>query len=180
LSDVSLRIEFVAACEFDRAVCEIGRLSLERGPDGVFVEIAEALVARARIILGRHGVDARVAEPLRPASNAVPGSVRDLAPLHVAGLIDRIWVRTVGLGEASHLARRGILRRYDAERLRPLLRDEDRAYAWRRVVWMPRAAIRARELRAVRPIVFDRAALNEGREHWALTRSCSLARWIAA
>ena len=180
MNGTSLRIELVAPCDVDRAVCEIGHVSLERRPDGLFIDVAEALADRARTVLARHGIDALIVEPLRPSASAVPGSVRDLAPLPVAGLIDRIWVRAAGLGEASHLARRGILRRYDADRLRPLLRDEDRAYAWRRVVWMPRAAIRARELRAVRPIVFDRAALSDGAERWAFTRSCSLARWIAA
>jgi hypothetical protein len=180
LTCVSLRLEVIAPRDVDDALCDLGQLMLERCPDGTFLEVAEDLVARARAALGRCGIDVEAGRREPPTAVTVPGTVRDLAPVRASGVTDRVWVRAIGIAHATTLCRKGILRRYDPERLRPLLREEDRAYAWRRVVWMPRSAMRVPELRGVRPIVFDRAALTAGRERYGFTGTASLARWLAA
>ncbi|TMB62338.1 MAG: hypothetical protein E6I57_10570 [Chloroflexi bacterium] len=180
MSQVRLRIEFIVTADVDRALCDIGHVMLERCPEGVFVEVAEDVAGRARAALGRGGVSAVPAAHEHPAASALPGSALDLVPISLAGIVDRIWLRAIDLADATRHARRGILRRYDAPRVRQLLRAEDRAYVWRRVVWMPRSILRARELRNVRPIVFDRSALTDGRERWGFTLAANLARWLAA
>ena len=165
--------------DLDRGLCEIGRITLERDESGTFVEVAQQILDRSRVILRRCGVESQITGQAVPRSGSVPGSSHDLEPLRAHGIADRISLRSVDTAEATRLTRRGVFSRYDAERLRPLLRGLDRAYAWRRVIWMPRAMVRAPALRGVRPIVFDRAALTAGKERWGFALAESLARWVA-
>jgi hypothetical protein len=66
------------------------------------------------------------------------------------------------------------------QRARSLLRGADRMYAWRRVVWATPAALRSRQFRGARPIVFDRAAIDDGPQRFALVSAGAIARWLAA
>jgi hypothetical protein len=64
---------------------------------------------------------------------------------------------------------------------RDLLRGTDAALAWRRRAWSTRDILRTPEARrALRPVVFDVAAVGAPPEHRLLAADGALARWLFA
>ena len=179
MSEAVFRIERIAARDVDRALCALGEFSLERDARATLLVLPARLASRAVALLGRCGVSATPSERTPRPERAIAAHVAHLAPIRLEGIHDHLWIGPADLGRATGIAHGGIFRRYDADRLRAFLRDEDRAYRWRRVVWVPRAALRGRSLHGVKPIVFDRESITTGHERWGFTRAAQLTEWIA-
>jgi hypothetical protein len=181
LTDTTFRCEAIAPGDVDRLLCGLRSLRLERNEAGLFIDVAVHDAELAAATLARAGLRCVGSTRPDPPRGAIAAVAFDLAPVQMAGLTDRISVRVSDVSEATARARRGLLwRRYDAERVRALLRGEERLYAWRRVIWAPRSVLKARAVRGVRPIVFDQGAVSEGAERWESMRSGRLAVWLAA
>jgi len=178
LSEAVFRIDAISPRDVARGICALGELALERDARAALLVVPAHAARDAVALLGRCGVSATPSQRTPPPERAIAAVVPHLAPIHLDGMLDRVWVRAIDVGHATRLAQR-VLRGYDAERLRTFLRDADRAYRWRRVMWVPRGALRAPQLRGVRPIVFDREAISSGHERWGFTRDADLAAWIA-
>jgi hypothetical protein len=174
-----LRLEVVASGDIDWALCALPEVRLERRDGGVFIECDAAIVDEARVLLARAGARTSTAAEPQRAAPLVPARLADLEPLDAAGAIDTVTVRVLSAGEAAHRPRRGLFRRLaEPDRVRAVLRGDDRAFAWRRIVWADRAALRSKALARARPIVFDRNALARGDERRGYARDRALARWI--
>jgi len=62
-----------------------------------------------------------------------------------------------------------------------LLREEDTVIGWRRIVWCSVAAMRAARARIrLRPVVFDRAALDRPALRWTYARDGAIECWAFA
>ena len=176
-----LRVDIVATGDIDWALCSLSDLRLVRRDGTAFIECAADAAEAARMLLARAGARADAAVALLPQSaSLVPARVSDLAPLDVAGAIDTVSVRVLAAGDAARATRQGLFRRrrHDADRLRAVLRGEDRMFAWRRIVWADRATLRVRALGRARPIVFDGEAVAHGQERRAFARDGALAGWL--
>lgn len=185
-----LRLEPLGGSHVDRALAAVGSATLTRREDGAFVEVAVADVARLVRALAFAGVAASACDAdLAAPRGLVPAVGRDLAPLArpLAGT-DIVRVRRLTLGEAT----REVLRRRlggllpapapARDRARALLRGEDVLLAWTRRAWLTRGVLRAGPVRrSLRPIVFDREALERpdpgGR---TFASSGALQRWLFA
>src|SRR2546428_12547570 len=109
-----LRCERLASGAVDAAIASLGAVTLARTPIGVFVEVDDSGVDRARRVLAFAGV--RAAESLetlapRPGTRAAIG--RDLTPLPLSSLaLDLVHVRSLPLGpETARLLHAGPLQR---------------------------------------------------------------------
>ena len=175
----TLRLERIAPWDVDRHLAELGALRLVRADGGLWVALGPDAVGRAVAMLARAGLRASAGAPEPPTRGLVAAIVAHLEPLGAPAIVDVVTIRSVGDGEATaRLARRGIFRR-DAERdaIRSILTGADRAFAWRRAVYAKPSALR--RLRGVRPVVFDRAALDRAEERLAFVGRSALTRWIA-
>jgi hypothetical protein len=172
----------------DGALAVVTSATLVRRPEGAFVEVALPDVARVVQALAFAGIAAGVCEiAISPPHSLVPAIGRDLGPLP-RGLIahDVVRVRRLALGEATRevLRRRfGRLPRPSADaraRARALLHGEDALLAWDRRAWGSRVAVIGAEARAcLRPIVFDRVALERAELRGRTFASAgSLGRWL--
>lgn len=179
-----LRVEHVRRGELDAVLWELRSARLERRPEGMFVECDdEPAGAMPRIL--RAGMRARPSGPAPGRAGLVAAVVGDLEPRAAAGIVDRISIRALDAGEATLRLRRSRFAgwrrgRYPRERVRDLLHDEERMYGWTRHIWASASVFRSGALRGVRPIVFDRGALERGVERYAFVRDGLVARWIAA
>jgi hypothetical protein len=183
-----LRCERVAVGDLDRAIANLGEVTLARMPEGVFIEIADEHADDAVRTLAFAGVRARpalVTLAPRPGTYAALG--RDLAPLPLASLsLDLVHVRRLSVArESARLLRHPPWRRAaNADRrarCRDLLRGTDAALTWRRRAWSSREILRSREARrALRPVVFDVGAVGAPPEHRLLVTEAALARWLFA
>ncbi|HEY6959520.1 MAG TPA: hypothetical protein VI814_11905 [Candidatus Limnocylindria bacterium] len=176
----TLRLERIAPCDVDRHLVEVGALRLIRTDAGISLEVAADVVARAVAMLARAGLRSIAVDGAGTVTRGlVAGVAMHLEPLSARGVVDVVTIRTLGDGEATaRLARRGAFRRAaDRDALRAVLADAERAFVWRRVLYGSPKAIRA--LRGVRPVVFDRGALERGEERLALVGTAALTRWIA-
>src|SRR5439155_1575866 len=149
-----LRCERVAAGDLDRAVADLGELTLARMPEGVFVDVADDRANDAVRRLAFAGICARpalVALAPRPGTYAALG--RDLGPLPLGSLsLDLVHVRRLSVArESARLLRHPPWRRnVNADRrarCRDLLRGTDAALTLRR-----RARVRARLRRLSRTV----------------------------
>jgi hypothetical protein len=116
-----------------------------------------------------------------------PAIAFDLVPLDAAfQAIDVVELRQISLGEASAtLMRRRLpwLRSPRAARdaCRRLLRDEDAILGWRRTVWCSVTSLRAARSRVrLRPVVFDRSALERHPLRWTYVGDGAIERWAFA
>ncbi|HKW77494.1 MAG TPA: hypothetical protein VJQ09_00260, partial [Candidatus Limnocylindria bacterium] len=165
------RVTAVSPTDVDGAVCRLPWARLERTDAGTFFECADECADIAAALLARCGVrlDRSAFAPDRSVA-LIPAVVPDLRPRRLGGLVDEIAVRPIDAPDAlSRLMRRSLFRRRarDVERIRAILRGDDRMFAWRRVIWATRTLLRARELNGVRPLVFDRGAVERGAERWS-------------
>lgn len=185
-----LRIEVSGLRALDAHITRLAWTRLERDGARLAIECADDDVERAIVLLARAGAHATMIDwDAAPTPGLVPALVHDLTPRDVPGLIDRVSVRRIDLGEAT--ARVGAagrwsvslerwrvsLRRRDPAPLRALLRGPERLFAWRRVVWARPAVLRSGALRGIRPIIFDREALERVEERHAFVSADELTRW---
>lgn len=181
MTRVILRVDPVASGAVDDVLVSLGPLRLVRDDAGRLVECDEAIVARAVAFLARAGLRAAPGGPIPATAHLVPMLARDLASIEIPAAVDVVDLRPLGTGDAtSRLTTR--VRwpgRRDPLILREILRGTERAFAWKRVVWVPRHAVRTRAGHGLRPIVFDRAALRRTEEHIAFTHEASLSRWMS-
>lgn len=178
---VLVRLASSTVVDLDRHVVQLPGLSLVRLGEELFVETDEAQTQWCVSLLARSGITTLPADALPAVAGLFPAIATDLAPIRNATVVDRVTVRGISLAEAAErllVVRRWPLRRGSDERLRPLLRGRDRLYAWRRVVWAPRALLRARALGTARPVVFDRSSIVHGEERWARASEGALTRWV--
>lgn len=177
-----MRVVPLAAGDLDAALSVLPWLRLVRTDDGTFLACPSEFADATPALLARAGARAEPRDGVpEPARGCLPARAFDLAPVPLAGIVDTLAVRVLGTGEAAtRLLRRGLFRRgpRDVDRLRAVLHGEDRVIGWRRVIWAERPLFRARELRGIRPIVFDRDAVAQGEERWILARDGALGRWI--
>lgn len=176
----TLRLERVAPCDVDRHVVELGALRLIRADAGISLEVAADKVTRAVAVLARAGLRAVAADVADVRTRGLVAAIAThLEPFARDGIVDVLTLRTLGDGEATaRLARRRVFRRVgDGDAMRAILAGSERAFVWRRAVYGMPAVIRA--LGGVRPVVFDRGAVERGEERLALVGSGSLTRWIA-
>jgi hypothetical protein len=62
-----------------------------------------------------------------------------------------------------------------------LLREEDTVIGWRRIMWCSVAAMRVARARIrLRPVVFDRAAVDRHTLRWIFARERAIERWAFA
>jgi hypothetical protein len=182
-----LRLDPLAGGSVDRAVATVDAVTLVRRSDGAYADVAEADAGRMVRALALAGVRADASDADLAVPRALfPALGLDLAPL-ARGVItfDLVRVQRLTLGQSTReLLRRRIGRPSDAraESVRSLLRGEDALLAWMRQAWSPRDALRLRSVRrSLRPIVFDRGALERADlAHRTLASTGALTRWLFA
>ena len=176
------RVETDALVDLDRHLVQLPCVSLTRSDAGLFIECADELADLVSVLVARAGARATRGGTASRTADLVPALACDLAPLALGGLVDRVTIRRVATSEATARlasASHGPFRRRRPpdDRIRHVLRGEDRLYAWRRVVWAKGALMRAGALRGVRPIVFDRGAIANGGERLSRAGAGELTRW---
>jgi hypothetical protein len=153
----------------------------------VFIDVCDGDVDRACRVLAFAGVRAQPSlETIgpRPGTHAAIG--RDLTPLPRDSLaLDLVHVRPFAIGpETARLLRAGPLRRPSLAKrtlVRDLLSGVNVSLGWRRRAWATRAVLRTADARrALRPVVFDIAALGAPPERRTLAREGAIARWLFA
>lgn len=180
---VTMRIEPVDLCGLDAQLWALGPVRLLRDDVGISLECDdEAAVPAAVRALARAGarVVAQEEGPERSRPVGVAALARHLEPIRVARIVDTVSIRPLPPGAASaRLVRRGLLgrRRADVEAIRGVLRGCERVFLWRRVVWAEPRVARSRALAALRPVVFDRAALERPEDTLAFVSADALTRW---
>jgi hypothetical protein len=180
----SLRLEAVTRTALDAGLARLGGGRLTRVEGVTYLE-TDRPIEDATYHLALAGI--RVAPCARipvAATGLHPAIALDLAPLERATPgIDVVEVRRVPLGDASAaLMRRRLswLRSSHEARdaCRRLLHDEDAVLAWRRVVWCTIGSLHEARSRArLRPVVFDRSALDRHPARWAYVTDGAIERW---
>ncbi len=152
----AFRVETGGLVDLDRHLVQLPCLNLTRSDAGLFIECADGLADLVSALIARAGARATRGLMAPGTADLVPALARDLVPLALGGLVDHVTIRRVGTSEATARlagAARGLFgrRRPLDDRIRLVLRGEDRLFAWRRVVWAKGALLRAGALRGVHP-----------------------------
>jgi hypothetical protein len=182
-----LRLDAVRRTAFDSGLVRLGGGRLTRAASLTYLE-TEREITDATYQLALAGV--RVTR-----SPGVPGPDKglrpaigfDLAPLGVVfQAIDILELRPIPLSAASAVLMHRRLAWLGSsgparDACRRLLRDEDAVMGWRRVVWCSVASLRAARARArLRPVVFDRAALERQPLRWTYVSERAIEAWAFA
>lgn len=178
---VAIGIEPLAPTRFDAQIASLRWARLRRGPEGVSLECESGDADRACVLIARGGARTRAAVGvIAPPRRSLPALMSDLAPVAADGIVDTIVLRRVGPAEATaRLWRRSwFVRRPDRSGIRAVLRGDDQLFAWRRIVWATASTLRSR-LRSARPVIFDRDAVEHGRERYSFARDDALTRWLS-
>jgi len=179
-----MRVEPVGAGDLDTALSLLPVARFVRVDGVTFLECPSELAGDARLLLSRAGVRTGLCDALPvPPPHFIPARAEHLEPVLLPGSVDSLVLRVLGTGEAAHLLRSRRLfgrARFDPDRVRPILRGDDRLIAWRRVLWADRAAFRTRAHSGIRPVVFDRDAVTGGAERWTPAGAGALGRWLRA
>ncbi|MGH2492678.1 MAG: hypothetical protein ACRDF9_14365 [Candidatus Limnocylindria bacterium] len=169
---------------FDACLANLGGGRLTRSASVTYLETSRE-IGEATYQLALAGIRAapRVTIPGLTTSQR-PAIALDLVPLDGAfPAIDVVEVRWIPLSDASAaLMRRRLpwLRsaRPARDACRRLLREEDAVLAWRRIVWCSVASMReARSRVRIRPVVFDRAAVERHPLRWTYVSDGAIERW---
>jgi hypothetical protein len=182
----TVRLDAVRRTAFDACLAQLGGGKLTRAAGATYlesdrdVEAATHQLALAGIRVSWSSVPALVTG-LRPAI------AFDLEPLDAAvQAIDVVELRRIPLSEATAtLMHRRLpwLRSSQARRVAclRLLREEDAVIGWRRILWCSVAAMRVARARIrLRPVVFDRAAVDRHAFRWTYARDRAIERWAFA
>jgi len=179
---VAIGIAPVAPARFDAQIASLEWVRLRRSPAGVSLECADEDAERVRVLIARAGACVREPIPMTAAANRMlPALMSDLAPIPAEGIVDTVVLRRVDAAEATtRLWRRSwLFRRPDRVGIRAVLRGDDQLFAWRRVIWAAPSTLRSR-LFSARPVIFDRDAIEHGRERFAFARDDLLTKWLSA
>ncbi|HUG05992.1 MAG TPA: hypothetical protein VMQ78_05615 [Candidatus Limnocylindria bacterium] len=185
--ETALRLEAVERSAFDARIARLGGGRLTRSAAALYLESERAVddvthqLALAGIRVSRcAGVPDR-APSLRPAI------AFDLTPLDDSyQAVDVVELRRIPLCEASDaLMHRRLPWQRSSRAARDeclrLLREEDAVMGWRRMVWCSVAAMRVVRTRVrLRPVVFDRAALEQSPSRWTYASAGAVERWAFA
>jgi hypothetical protein len=171
---------------FDVHIAELGGGRLTRSAGVTYLEI-DRDVDDATHQLALAGVRSSWSSAPTPGPALRPAIALDLEPLDgVSEAIDVVELRLIPLSEASAvLMRRRMpwVRSSQAARdacLR-LLREEDAVIGWRRIVWCTVAVMRvARGRVRLRPVVFDRAAVDRKTLRWTYASQGAIGNWAFA
>lgn len=174
----------MARAGFDARLARLGGGTLTRCAGSLYLETGRPLSEVSRHLALAGVRVAPCAEVPVPVAGQRAAVALDLAPLGDATpAVDVLEVRCVSLGEAvaalSH-RRMPLLPLPQAARTscRRLLRDEDAVLAWRRFIWCSLASMRgARSRVSLRPIVFDRSALQRQAPRWTYVSARAIERW---
>jgi len=182
-----LRLEPVGGTAIDGALSVVDAATLARRAGGAYMEVAVADAPRLVRRLAFAGIAATPCDAdLIAPDGLIPALGVDLAPLSETMGLDLVWIRRLGLGEATMEILRprfgGLLGPSDAARMRcrSVLHGTDVMLAWRRLAWATRSALRHART-SLRPVVFDREAMRrsdlDGR---AFASEGAISRWLFA
>lgn len=182
----TLRLEAVRRSAFDVRLAYLGGCRLTRAASVTYLESDSDI---------QHAIHQLALAGIRGSWSSVPSRENGLRPaiaLHLEPLdagfeaIDVVELRRIQLSDASAaLMHRRVpwLRSSQAARdacLR-LLREEDAVIGWRRIVWCSVAAMRlARARIRLRPVVFDRAAVDRRTLRWTYVSAGAIGNWAFA
>lgn len=184
--DVTLHVEVVRDGDIDREIAALPRITFVRREGELYVVCGTDSAAETRAALARAGLSTDIARLGPRGASLRAAIVRSLAPARSAAVTDTVEIRRPSLGEAVDLVRvmtTDVLRRRERERrerLRALLRDEDRLLSWRRVLWAEPRVLRAAHIPGARPVVFDRDGVERAPEIVSFASRGELARWATA
>ncbi len=182
-----VRLEAVRPTGFDAALARLGGGRLTRAAGRTYLE-SDRATANATCHLALAGVRATPSASIPAAATRLrPAIALDLVPLDDAiDAVDVLELQRIPLSDTTAaLMHRRLpwLRRPRATRatcLR-LLREDDAVIGWRRIVWCSVASMRvARERVRLRPVVFDRAAVERQPLRWAYVSEGAMGRWAFA
>ena len=184
---ISLHIEAIQGTAFDSRLACLGASRLTRAGSMTFLE-TDRDIADATYQLALAGVRVRHCSRVPvPGDGVRPAVGLDLAPLDAAfHAIDVIDVRPIPLSDASAvLLHRRVpwlaSSRAARDACRRLLRGDDAVMGWRRIVWCSVASLRAARARTrLRPIVFDRAAVEREPLRWTYASLHAIEEWAFA
>jgi len=179
----TLRLDVVRPSAVDGRLAQLGGGRLTRAAGVTYLE-SDRAVEDATHRLALAGIRCSWSSVPGPQSGLRPAIALHLEPLDASlGAIDIVELRPILLSEASAaLMQRRLpwLRRSAAtlDTCLRLLREEDAVIGWRRIVWCSVAAIRrARARTRLRPVVFDRAALDRQALRWTYVSAGAIERW---
>ena len=178
-----LRLEPVSRSAFDSRIARLDRCRLTRCAGVTYLE-SDRDVVDATHELAFAGIRASWSTAPSRAAGLRPAIAFHLRPLDAAlGAVDVVELTRIPLSDAtSALMRRRLpwLRSSQTARdacLR-LLREEDAVIGWRRVVWCTVAVMRVARARIhLRPVVFDRAALERQTLRWTYASEGAIGSW---
>ncbi len=169
--------------EFDARLAQLGGGRLTRAVGVTYLE-SERDVGDTTQQLALAGIRTSWSGIPTPESSLRAAVALDLAPLDATfGAIDVVELTRIGLGDASaELMRRSLPWLLGSQTKRDaclrLLREEDAVMGWRRIVWCSVAAMRrARARIRLRPVVFDRSAVDRQDLRWTYVSEGAIESW---
>ena len=179
----TLRLDAIRRSAFDARLAQLGDGRLTRSVGVTYFE-SDHDVEDATHQLALAGIHGSWSSVPSPETGLRPAIALHLEPLDAAfRAIDVVELRRIPLSDATAaLMRRRLpwLRSSQAKRdacLR-LLREEDAVIGWRRIVWCSVAAMRiARARIRLRPVVFDRAAVDRQALRWTYVSDGAIEHW---
>jgi hypothetical protein len=185
VSDVVARRVLVRAIgEVDRHVAPLPWVRFARRHGDLFVECDGDQLGRVTVLLARAGLALERAEIPTQATSLAAAVVTHLAPFGRDDIVDVVTISAAPLGESTAWARRQRRPSFPGRNgqwrtsVRALLRGDDIAYHWRRVVFAGPALLRERALEGARPVVFDRDATIRRPQELAFAGRGALAAWL--
>ena len=179
----TLRLDAVRRSAFDVRLAQLGAGRLTRVAGVTYLE-SDRDVNDAAQQLALAGIRGSWSSVPSPATGLRPAIALHLEPLDAAlGAVDVVELRRIPLSDASAaLMRRRIpwLRSSQAARVAclRLLREEDAVIGWRRIVWCTVAVMCVARARIrLRPVVFDRDAVDRQTLRWTYASEGAIGNW---
>jgi hypothetical protein len=180
----AVRLDAIWRMAFDAGLARLGGGRLTRVAAVTYLESASGLEdATLQMALAGVRVTRCSAVPT-PTTDLRPAIAFDLMPLDAAfQAIDVIELQRIPLSDASAMLMRHRLpwsgrSRTARDACRRLLRDEDAILGWRRIVWSSVGSLRAaRTCVRLRPVVFDRAAVERHPLRWTYVSDRAIEQW---
>lgn len=180
------RLYPIGGTAIDAAIAAVSSATLTRRRDGAFADVGPSEAPRFVRALALAGVAAQPCAEIQLPQGTVPSVGSDLEPCRSVD-VDVLTIRVLSLGEATtEVTKRrwAWLRQMSSsarDQCRSLLRGEDALFVWRRIAWARRETYRdATVRRSLRPLVFDRSAIERVAERRAFAHECVVSRWLFA
>jgi hypothetical protein len=182
--ETTLRLEAVRRTAFDARLARLGGGRLTRAGAVTYLQ-SDRGIEDATYQLALAGIRvARCSSVPGPVSGLRPAIALDLMPLDDAfQAVDVVELRQIPLSDASAVLMHRRLPWLRSSRVARdaclrLLREEDAVLGWRRIVWCTVASLRsARSRLPLRPVVFDRAAVERNSLRWTYVSDGAIERW---